>query len=80
MPDIVGWQDQCRICHRPATKLCDYVVGRWVSPHMVVKHGANMTCDMPLCDQCAVELFNGFDVCPEHARAIKEKLMGRNEL
>ncbi len=62
---------QCQWCNKPATKLCDFVIG---------KGQAGRTCDRPLCEDHATNLGNVFyasheagheidttDYCPVHA-------------
>jgi hypothetical protein len=52
---------RCRVCGRPATKLCDY---------QLTGPKAGQTCDTPLCDRCAVSLGVNMDYCPVHARLV----------
>jgi len=73
VPDIVHYKEQCRFCGRPATKLCDYPVGEWVSPHMVKEYGKRMTCDAKMCDRCATNLGYEMDFCPKCMAKLKDK-------
>jgi hypothetical protein len=45
---------RCGVCGRPADKLCD-----WPMP-------AGGTCDLPICDRCAVPIGKDKDLCPGH--------------
>lgn len=49
-------------CGRWATKLCDFALP------------GGKTCDMPLCDICAVHVGRDRDLCPEHAQAGQKEM------
>lgn len=63
----------CCVCRfREATRLCDQPIGRRSGSRWGL-----LTCDAPLCDGCAYEIWNSltprvdddtWDQCPEHAR------------
>ena len=46
----------CACCNLPSTKLCDFPTGN------------GKTCDLPLCDKCAVKGGPNVDFCPGHER------------
>lgn len=78
MPDIIPYEDRCRFCKRKiATKLCDFPVGIWASPHMVIKHGKVITCDAQMCDDCAKNIGPEMDFCPRCVERLKEVIGGR---
>jgi hypothetical protein len=54
-----GTGKQCAICGRPSTKLCD-----GIRPN-------GKTCDMPLCEKCAVHVHPDKDYCPAHDPAMR---------
>jgi hypothetical protein len=75
--EIVPVEERCRFCkNKRATKLCDFPSGKWVSPHMVKKHGKTITCDRPMCDDCAIEVSHDTDFCPECMKVIESKKRG----
>lgn len=51
----------CSICNRPGDKLCDGERGRTLG-------GKVITCDVPLCNQCAQHVEPDTDYCPKHRR------------
>lgn len=76
-PDIIPADERCRFCKcKRATKLCDYPVGYWVSPHMVIKHGKIITCDRQMCDDCATNLGYEMDFCPKCMEEVKSLKKG----
>lgn len=72
--DILSYEIRCKFCKRKeATKLCDYPVGEWTSPHMIIKYGKRITCDNQMCDECAVNLGYEMDFCPDCMERLKNK-------
>lgn len=69
---------KCGVCKkRVSTQLCDFVV-QYKRPILFSSyedfneqqlHG---TCDMPLCDSCAIKNNEIYDFCPHHAALFKE--------
>jgi hypothetical protein len=77
MPDIVPANERCDFCrNKKATRLCDYPVGHWVSPHMVAKFGKIITCDAKMCDACATKLGFEVDFCPKCMEEVKKLKRG----
>ncbi|MBP2638291.1 MAG: hypothetical protein H6Q72_4198 [Firmicutes bacterium] len=71
--DIIPADERCSFCKRnKATLLCDYPVGEWISPHMVLKHGKKVTCDRPICESCATHLGYETDFCPKCMKKVKD--------
>lgn len=70
-------QVKCGICKkRVSTQLCDFVV-QYKRPILFHSyedfseqqlHG---TCDMPLCEDCAIKHNEMYDFCPHHAKMFK---------
>lgn len=84
--DITG--GACPFCHkRPATRLCDAPVGmkRFCGhpprslaiflPDRIVwgENPTVITCDRPMCEECATEIVSGIDYCPRCIERIKER-------
>jgi len=63
-----GPRRKCKVCGRPATKLCDFVVAP-AHGHLPAK-----TCNKSLCDACAVHVGPDTDHCPDHPRATGAQL------
>lgn len=62
----------CEACNkREHTKLCDYAVDSVITSNFDV---LTSTCDKKLCRECAVNIWADCDVCPEHAREVKDQL------
>lgn len=55
---------RCRTCGAPSTKLCDFPLRG---------EKAGQTCDVPLCDRCAVSQGVNRDYCPPHARLVEKE-------
>lgn len=65
-------KQKCGVCGKHiATRWCDYVVGF----HSVVfyrnysdfkNQSRYETCDVAMCDECAISLGSGWDICPYH--------------
>jgi len=51
---------KCRFCFKPSTKLCDAVVGKTLG-------GEAITCDAPICIDCARQVGPDKDFCPKHS-------------
>lgn len=65
----------CEVCNkRVYTKLCYYAVGTGIVTSIDFQELTD-TCDKKLCPECAVTLWTNCDVCPEHARDVKRKLL-----
>jgi hypothetical protein len=64
---------KCSVCKtRPATQLCDFVVGHMVDADLNFDEvpGAKSepaTCDQPLCRSCSVKVGDR-DLCPDHPK------------
>lgn len=71
--EIVPYNDRCWSCRkREATKLCDFIKGYvWNSIDFTKKPD---TCDMPICNECAVNLAEEFDFCPDCAETARVKM------
>lgn len=73
MNDPEVFAEPCAVCRRnKATKLCDYVVDylpiifmRDYFSFLEENQHRYLTCDLPMCDNCAIT-YNGFDFCPHH--------------
>jgi hypothetical protein len=78
--DIIPIDERCNFCRKRATKLCDYPVGHWVSPHMIAKVGKIITCSRQICDDCATNLGYETDFCPKCMDLIRELKAGKQEV
>lgn len=76
MNDPRIFENPCAICKvRVAEKLCDYVIRydnsiifyrnlqRFIRENSRCRHE---TCDLPLCNKCAIEIGVNVDFCPHH--------------
>lgn len=81
----------CSICKkRPATKLCDFPIGRsrYVGhpPRHLMEQAKRsdvawkevcmswtITCDRPLCSECAISMSDEIDFCPSHIQDMQIK-------
>ena len=83
-PDFTN-KKKCISCTRQATKLCDIVIGVaiWAGhPPRYLTGGVhnpevhtryNLTCDKPICNECAIDLNEHMDICQECYVEIKKK-------
>lgn len=83
--DITG--GVCVFCHkRPATRLCDAPVGMqrfcghpprslaiYLPDRLVWEISPVITCDKPMCEECAIEIVSGIDYCPRCIERIKKR-------
>lgn len=79
--DIIPADERCEFCKRKrATKLCDFPIGIWASPHMVIKHGRVITCDNKMCDDCATNIGPEMDFCPKCAADVKKIIKSKEAM
>lgn len=71
----------CKIIERRNAFLCDYSVGASYHCKFNENHThstlkvSRLTCDKTLCRRCAIEIWPGAHLCPDHARAVQEKII-----
>lgn len=80
MNDPEVFEKPCALCKvRKSTRLCDYVVSynfvnsiiffrthrQFKEENSICKHE---TCDLPMCEDCAVKYGSQVDFCPHHQR------------
>lgn len=66
----------CEVCNEHEyTHMCDFGVGSGIISSSYNFKKLTSTCDKKLCKKCAINLWVDSDVCPEHARIIKAKLV-----
>lgn len=75
MNDPRIFENPCAICKvRVAEKLCDYVIRydnsiifyRNLQRFIRENSSRHETCDLPLCNKCAIEIGVNVDFCPHH--------------
>ncbi|MES0334784.1 MAG: hypothetical protein SFH39_00280 [Candidatus Magnetobacterium sp. LHC-1] len=84
MPNIIEadftQKIKCAFCKNNASKLCDVNVrgARWVGhpPGGIGKMEELVTCDNPICDECATHINEVMDICPDCMKNIKMKKKG----
>lgn len=64
----------CKFCGARSTRRCDFPVKRKSGTISGTPRMVNGTCDVYLCDRCAVPQATGIDYCPPHERN-KVKIM-----
>lgn len=77
--------DKCEVCGTDISeggKLCDYRVGQFYACKMYdnghsTGECGSATCDKKMCPACAIEVWKGFDLCPEHAGIVERMLRFR---
>ena len=71
-------QIRCGVCKkRVSTQLCDFVTGYdrpifFSSSKQFMEQNLHSTCDMPLCEECAIKHNTIYDFCPHHAGLIEK--------
>jgi len=64
----------CEVCgEQESTSLCDYATGTGITTSSSFQE-ITETCDKRMCKECSVKLWANCDVCPDHAKEIKNKL------
>lgn len=66
------FKNPCPVCKkREATQLCDFVIDYiWTTIDFKTE---SVTCDLPLCKECAYEVGVNVDLCPHHYRLYQQK-------
>lgn len=63
----------CQFCQkRPATKLCDFVVGKQAKIERGMQRRVDKTCDASMCAVCATDVGKNLDYCPKHKAEAKQ--------
>lgn len=65
----------CEVCNqREHTQLCDFAIGTGIVTSLDFQE-LTSTCDKKLCKECAITLWANCDICPDHAKVVKNRVL-----